>query len=136
MGCSRAIYGKLGEKIDLMRFMLASGILCLLCYLAAAGSANPVIGLTGCVLCGFSVGILWSGTISIASGKMPMGGTALFALLAMGGDVGASLGPGLAGWATQAAGNDMRAGMLTGCIFPAVIILTVVCIGRAVSERK
>lgn len=128
MGLSRSFYGKHGEKIDLLRFMLGSGFLCLACYLTAAVSAYPVLGLLGCILCGFSVGVLWPGTISLAAHQMPLGGTALFALLAMGGDIGASIGPGLVGLVTQNANNNMKLGLLTGSIFPALIILTVAAI--------
>ena len=133
MGLSRAIYGKFGEKIDLKKFMLASGVLCLGCYLAAALCAVPIIGLLGCIVCGFSVGILWPGTISVASRALPQGGTALFALLAMGGDMGASVGPGLVGIVTQAVDNNMKAGMLAGCIFPVIII---VAIGKMFLKSK
>lgn len=133
MGLSRAIYGKFGEKIDLKKFMLASGVLCLGCYLAAALCTVPIIGLLGCIVCGFSVGILWPGTISVASRALPQGGTALFALLAMGGDMGASVGPGLVGVVTQAVDNNMKAGMLAGCIFPVIII---VAIGKMFLKSK
>ena len=104
MGISRVIYGKHGAKMDLTGFMIASGILCLFCYLLASLSAQPVIGLIGCVLCGFSVGIMWPGTISLISPRLPTGGTALFALLAMAGDLGGAFGPGLVGAVTQQAG--------------------------------
>ena len=136
MGLSRSIYGKFGEKIDLMRFMLASGVLCLACYLTVAVSGNPLLGLAGCIVCGFSVGILWPGSISIASRKIPLGGTAMFALLAMGGDVGASVGPGLVGIITQSAENNMKMGMLVGSVFPAIIILTVLLIKAYTAKAK
>ena len=123
MGISRIIYGKYGEKLDLMKFMIASGALCVVCYLMASVSANPVIGLTGCTLCGFSVGIMWPGTISISSKKFPTGGTAMFALLAMAGDLGGSIGPAIVGRVTQYAGDDIRAGMGVGLIFPIVLIV-------------
>lgn len=87
MGISRIIFGKYGEKLDLMKFMTASGLLCVICYLLTSLSANPLIGLSGCILCGFSVGIMWPGTISLSSKKFPAGGTAMFALLAMAGDL-------------------------------------------------
>ncbi len=124
MGISRVIFGKYGEKLDLMRFMMGSGVLCLSCYIAASISNNPIIGLIGCVLCGFSVGIMWPGTISICSGRLPEGGTAMFALLAMAGDLGGAFGPSLVGNITQNAGNDLRKGMLVGCVFPLVLILS------------
>ena len=130
MGVSRVIYGKFGAKMDLSRFMLDSGLLCLCCYLLASLSANPVWGLIGCVLCGFSVGIMWPGTISITSPRLPQGGTALFALLAMAGDLGGAFGPSLVGAATQRAGDDLRIGMLAGSIFPLVLIAALLLFGR------
>lgn len=125
MGISRSFYGKYGEKIDLMKFMTASGILCLICYLLAALGPYPILGLIGCIMCGFSVGIMWPGTISIASSKIPMGGTAMFALLAMAGDMGGSIGPCVVGFVTQNAGDNLKAGMLAGCIFPVILVLSV-----------
>ena len=122
MGISRAIYGQYGDRIDLMRFMYASSVLCLICYLMAALSAAPMIGLIGCILCGFSVGIMWPGTISLSSRQMPSGGTAMFALLAMAGDLGGALGPYMVGNISQAAGNSLKRGMLAGSIFPLVLI--------------
>ena len=126
MGISRVVYGKYGEKIDLMKFMIYSGVLCLACYLLAALSANPVIGLIGCIICGFSVGIMWPGTISISSKQFPAGGTALFALLAMSGDLGGAFGPSLIGNITQNANDNLQAGMLAGCIFPLVLIFSLI----------
>lgn len=84
MGLSRVLYGKFGHKINLPDFMLGSGILCLACYLLTALTKSPVMGLLGCIISGFSVGIMWPGSISISSARMPLGGTALFALFAMG----------------------------------------------------
>ena len=126
MGISRVIFGKYGDRLELTRFMLGSGVLCLSCYIAASISDNPVIGLVGCILCGFSVGIMWPGTISICSGRLPKGGTAMFALLAMAGDLGGAFGPSLVGNITQNAGNDLRKGMLVGCVFPLILILSLI----------
>ena len=122
MGVSRLLYGKLGHRMDLTGFMLGSGFLCLACYLLAALSSHAFLGLVGCILCGFSVGIMWPGSISLSSARMPLGGTALFALLAMGGDLGASIGPGIVGIITQNANDNMHAGMLAGSLFPVVLI--------------
>ena len=97
MGISRILYGKLSEKLDLTKTMLACGGLCVLCYLMASLSAIPIIGLAGCALCGVSVGIMWPGTISISSQKCPRGGTAMFAFLALAGDLGATVSPSLVG---------------------------------------
>lgn len=128
MGISRVIYGKFGEKMNLKSFMLGSGLLCLICYLLTALSAVPVIGLIGCILCGFSVGIMWPGTISISSKQFPTGGTAMFALLAMAGDLGGAFGPSLVGQITQKNGDNLQAGMLFGCIFPIVLIISLLLI--------
>lgn len=124
MGISRVIYGKYGDRMDLMKFMLGSGSLCLVCYLMASISANPIVGLIGCIVCGFSVGIMWPGTISISSKQLPTGGTAMFALLAMAGDLGGAFGPSLVGNITQQANDNLQKGMLAGCVFPLVLILS------------
>ena len=124
MGICRVFYGKYGSKIDLGRFMIASGLLCLCCYLLAGLPSSALLSMLGCVLCGFSVGIMWPGTISLISPRLPAGGTALFALLAMAGDLGGAFGPGLVGAVTQRAGDNLQAGMLAGCLFPAVLVLT------------
>ena len=123
MGISRVIFGKYGERIDLMKFMASSGILCVICYFLSALSSNPILGLIGCIVCGFSVGIMWPGTISISSKEFPMGGTAMFALLAMAGDLGGSIGPGIVGRVTQSAGNNIQVGMGVGLVFPFILLI-------------
>lgn len=134
MGTSRSFYGKYGEKIDLMKFMIGSGALCLVCYLLSALAPLPFLNLVGCAVCGFSVGIMWPGTISIASKKIPLGGTAMFALLAMAGDLGGSVGPGIVGFVTQNANDNLKVGMLAGCVFPTVLVLSVLLLRRKREE--
>ena len=130
MGICRVIYGKYGAKMNLIWFMIGSGVLCLCCYLLASLSASPVLGLIGCVFCGFSVGIMWPGTISITSPRIPQGGTALFALLAMAGDLGGAFGPSLVGTVTQQAGDNLRIGTLFGSIFPVILIIVLLLLNR------
>ena len=130
MGISRVIYGKYGAKMNLIWFMIGSGVLCLCCYLLASLSASPVLGLTGCIFCGFSVGIMWPGTISITSPRIPQGGTALFALLAMAGDLGGAFGPSLVGTVTQQAGDNLRIGTLVGSVFPIILIVVLLLLNR------
>lgn len=130
MGISRIILGKYGDKIDLMKFMTGSGILCVICYLLTSMSSSPFTGLVGCIICGFSVGIMWPGTISISSQKFPMGGTAMFALLAMAGDLGGSIGPAIVGRVTQNTGNNIRAGMGFGLIFPVTLLIMLFILSR------
>ena len=134
MGMSRSFYGKYGENIDLMKFMIGSGALCLVCYLLSALAPLPFLNLVECAVCGFSVGIMWPGTISIASKKIPLGGTAMFALLAMAGDLGGSVGPGIVGFVTQNANDNLKVGMLAGCVFPTVLVLSVLLLKRKRAE--
>ncbi len=136
MGICRTFYGKYGPKIDLTRFMFASAALCLVCYLLASFSGIAVLGLVGCILCGFSVGIMWPGTISISSAAIPTGGTAMFALLAMAGDLGGAIGPWMVGSAAQAAGDQLRVGMRLGCIFPVVLIIALFLMTRVSRKNK
>ncbi len=128
MGLSRVWYGKYGEKVELSGFMIASGILCLISYLLAAFAKWPVMGLVGCMLCGFSVGIMWPGSISISSARLPKGGTALFALLALAGDLGGAAGPALVGKVSNLAGENIQAGLLAGIFFPIVLVLSVMMV--------
>ena len=129
-GVSRVIYGKYGNRIDLTKYMMGSGTLCLLCYILASVSHNPFLSLAGCIMCGFSVGIMWPGTISIMSKRLPVGGTAMFALLAMAGDIGGSVGPAAVGMITQAANDNMKVGMLSASIFPIVLIMMLLLLKR------
>ncbi|MGM9584307.1 MAG: MFS transporter [Faecousia sp.] len=129
-GISRVLYGKYGDRIELTGFMFGSGVLCLVCYLMASLSGIPLVGLIGCIVCGFSVGIMWPGTISISSRQLPAGGTAMFALLAMAGDLGGALGPNLVGNITQMAGDNLQKGMLAGSIFPLVLIIALLALKR------
>lgn len=130
MGTSRAIYGKYSERWDLVPFMLGSSVLCIVSYLLATLSPIPLLGLLGCGLCGFAVGILWPGTFSLVSAKCPRGGTAMFALMALGGDLGCSSGPTLVGFVTSAAGGDMKTGLMSAMIFPIVMILGLLTLRR------
>jgi len=121
MGGARAFYGKYGEKINLDHFMLFSSLLCILSYLLASLTASPVLGLIGCALCGLSVGIMWPGTFSKASAALRTGGTAMFAFLALMGDLGCASGPALVGAIANLAGGNMKPGILAAIVFPAVL---------------
>ena len=126
MGTARAIYGKFGDRIPLVRFMIGSTALCIASYLLIALSPDTAqgaaAGLAGVGLCGFSVGIMWPGTFSLASASIRGGGTAMFALLALAGDVGCMSGPTLAGFVSGAFGDNLRAGILAGILFPLLMI--------------
>ena len=130
MGSSRALYAKFSEKLPLLPFMGFCGVLCLISYLLAALSPLPAMGLLGCALCGLSVGILWPGSFSLAAGALKGGGTAMFAFLALAGDVGCSAGPSLVGFVSGLNDGNMKAGILGGIVFPVLLILTVGYLNR------
>lgn len=128
MGISRAFYGKYGDKIRLERFMGASALLCIASYLLIALVPVSALGLVGCALCGLSVGIMWPGTFSMAAASMRRGGTALFALLALAGDLGCSSGPTLAGFVSGVYGDNLRRGILAAVIFPIALLVSLLLI--------
>ena len=125
MGLSRAFYGKYGDRIHLEKFMIFSSILCIISYLWISLIPSPIISLIGCGICGLSVGILWPGTFSKAAAVIPKGGTAMFALLALGGDVGCSGGPTLVGMVSSALQDNLKMGILAGIIFPLLLLVGV-----------
>lgn len=125
MGLSRLIYGKFGGRIKLDSIMLGSGVLCIISYLIITLTGSSVLGLCGVALCGLSVGIMWPGTFSKASASIKGGGTAMFALLALCGDLGCSGGPTFAGMMASRFGDNLKIGMLCAIVFPAVLSLIV-----------
>lgn len=123
MGIARVIYGKYGENMDLNKFIKRSTILCVFSYLLISLSPVPVLSLIGCGMSGLAVGILWPGTFSTASKIVPQGGTAMFALLALGGDVGCSAGPTFVGMISAAAGGNLSVGILAAVVFPILLLI-------------
>lgn len=130
MGISRLIYGRYGERMDLDRFMRYSTILCIISYMCISLIRVPIIELIACGICGFSVGIMWPGTFSKASASIRRGGTVMFAMLALAGDLGCSGGPTLVGMVSSALDNNLRIGILSGIIFPIILILTLIIIKK------
>ena len=130
MGISRILYGKMSEKLNLTKTMLLSGLLCVACYLLASLSPLPVLGLAGCALCGFSVGIMWPGTISLSSQKCPQGGTAMFAFLALAGDFGGTVSPAVVGNISELAGGNLKMGLLAAAIFPILLVIGLLVLNR------
>jgi len=136
MGISRVFYGKMSEKLDLTKTMLGCGALCIVCYLLASLSSSPVLGLMGCALCGISVGIMWPGTLSISAQKCPKGGTVMFALLALAGDLGGSIGPSLVGSVSSMADGNLKTGLLVATLFPVLLIAGLVVLKKWVKTTK
>ena len=130
MATSRLLYGKFGAKIDLNKAMMASALLCVVSYLLIGLTNSPVLGLVGVGLCGLAVGIFWPGTFSTAAASLRGGGTAMFALMALAGDLGCSGGPTLAGAIAGAFGDNLRLGILCAVAFPALMMLGILLIRR------
>lgn len=131
MGVSRTFYGKYGEKINLKTFISFSSLLCVGSYLLAVFAPHPVLSLVGCGLCGLSVGIMWPGVFSLSAVHCPQGGTAMFAFLALAGDVGCSGGPSLVGMISEAFSGNLKVGLLAAIIFPALLLLLVNILRRS-----
>ena len=126
MGVSRVFYGRYGDRIHLDRFMIYSCCLCIASYLGIALLPNPMLSLLACAVCGLSVGIMWPGSFSKAAAALPKGGTAMFALLALGGDLGCSGGPTLGGMVSSSLGDNLKMGVLAGVIFPVLLLTGIV----------
>lgn len=133
MGTARTFYGLKGAKMNLKKTIAVSGVLCILSYMLAVFAPHPVLSLAGCALCGLSVGIMWPGTFSIAAKCYPAGGTGMFAILALAGDLGCSAGPTLAGFVADGTG-DLKKGLLTAAVFPVIMVIGILMLNAKKSE--
>ena len=136
MGLGRFWYGKKGQKLDLSAYMMGAGVLCFAAYLTASLSPLPAVAFVGCMVSGLAVGIMWPGSISITSARMPGGGTALFALLALAGDAGGTLGPSLVGLCTRSSENSIQSGLLAASVFPVLLVLSLLLIRRTFKNKS
>ncbi len=136
MGSARAFYGKFGDRINLDKFMIGSGVLCIASYLCISLSPSPFLSLVGCGVCGLSVGIMWPGSFSKASAAIRNGGTAMFALLALAGDLGCSGGPSLVGYISGIASDNLKKGILAAIIFPFLLIVGILLLKKPKASAK
>ncbi len=134
MGIARVFYGKFGSKISLSKFMAGSSALCVAAYAVTVFSPYPLLSLCGCALCGLAVGIMWPGTFSMASAAIPLGGTSMFAMLALAGDAGCTSGPSIAGRIADAFGSDIKYGFAFAAVFP--VVMLVLSLVRVHKENK
>lgn len=125
MGLSRLLYSLFGGKLRMRPSLSVAALGCIGGYAlcAFAPASLPVLGLIGCGIVGFSVGILWPGTFSLSTARLPQGGTAMFALLALAGDVGCAAGPSAVGALSDALGGDLRMGIAFGIFFPLLMLV-------------
>jgi len=136
MGITRMLYGKFSEKLDLNKVMLVCAVVCVVCYLLASLSALPVLGLAGCAFCGFAVGIMWPGSICISSQNFPRGGTAMFAFLALAGDLGAAVSPTIVGSISEIAGGNLKTGLLAATVFPVMLVVGLLILKIKVGKTR
>ncbi len=136
MGISRMLYGKFSEKLDLTRVMLICGAMCAGCYLLASLSALPILGLCGCALCGLAVGIMWPGSISVSSQNCPRGGTAMFAFLALAGDLGAMVSPAMVGSISEMVDGNLKTGLLCATVFPVIMVIALIVLRKKKNKIK
>ena len=136
MGIARMLYGKMSEKLNLTKTMLLCGFFAAVCYLLASLSSLAILGLIGCALCGLAVGIMWPGTISLSSRKCPTGGTAMFAFLALAGDLGATVGPVTVGKVAELTGENLKNGLLAATIFPICMTLGLFFLYKHVRKKN
>ena len=134
MGVSRILYGKFSPKLDLTKVMLACGTMCVGCYLLASLSTLPILGLVGCALCGLGVGVMWPGSISISSQRCPRGGTAMFAFLALAGDLGAMVSPAMVGGLSEMAGGNLKTGLFVATMFPLILVVGLLILRKLVGN--
>ena len=136
MGSSRLLYGLYGEKLNLKRAMILSGLLCILSYCMISLSPIPALSLLGCGVCGFSVGIMWPGAFSIGASVLKGGGTVMFAFFALAGDLGCSRGPTYVGLISEYAGNSLKTGIQWAVIFPLLLMIGVLLIRKTHNKMK
>lgn len=136
MGTSRFLYGLYGDKIALKKAMSGSALLCVASYFVISLSPAAALSLIGCGICGFSVGIMWPGTFSMAAASLKGGGTAMFAFFALAGDLGCSGGPSFVGMLSESSVKGLSFGILCSVIFPAVLLIGVLLSDAAPLKKR
>ena len=136
MGITRMLYGKFSEKLDLNKVMLVCAMVCVACYLLASLSTLPILGLAGCAFCGLAVGVMWPGSICISSQRFPRGGTAMFAFLALAGDLGAAVSPTMVGSISEMAGGNLKTGLFAATVFPIILVCGLLILKLRVSNKN
>lgn len=134
LGIGRTMYAKIGKNIS--KILTLGGIGAVICYLTAAFTSNPIIGLIACGFTGLCTAMLWPGNLMVVAERFPTGGVFIYAMMAAGGDLGASVAPQLVGVITDYAAVNptllslasdlgmtasqlgMKLGLIVGAIFP------------------
>ena len=125
MGITRAVYGAFGDRFPLQKVLILTSIVCVCSYFVAVFSPLPILSLIGCGFCGVSVGLMWPGTFNLSAKYCVKGGTAMFAFLALAGDMGCSVGPSIVSSVATALGGELKSGLLAASVFPMILALGV-----------
>lgn len=133
MGTVRTWYGIKGQTININNVLIACSALCIVSFVITAIVPIPAISLLGCALCGLSVSLMWPGMLSMTAAGYPSGGVAMFAILAIGGDLGCSIGPQLTGIIADKSSLNM--GLLASIIFPAIMLIGLAALKQMLSSK-
>jgi MFS family permease len=136
MGITRAVYGVFGDRFPLRKVLFLTSALCICSYLVAVFSPIPIISLIGCGFCGISVGLMWPGVFNLSATYCTKGGTAMFALLALAGDMGCSVGPSIVSSVAAAFQGELKFGLLAATIFPFLLAVGIFALRRAQRESN
>lgn len=136
MGITRAVYGAFGDRFPLQKVLIFTSVVCICSYFVAVFSPIPIISLIGCGFCGISVGLMWPGTFNLSAKYCVKGGTAMFALLALAGDLGCSVGPSIVSAVATAFDGELKSGLLAASVFPMILALGVFALRRVRSKQK
>ena len=136
MGITRAVYGAFGDRFPLQKVLIVTSIVCICSYFVAVFSPIPIISLIGCGFCGISVGLMWPGTFNLSAKYCVKGGTAMFALLALAGDLGCSVGPSIVSAVATAFDGELKFGLLAATVFPLILALGVFALRRVRAKTK
>ena len=135
MALSRMLYSRIGSRVSIEKMMVICGVLCTVCYILVGVSPSPILALIGCALCGFSIGVFWPGALSLSSATMKSNSAAMFAILAIFGEIGCGLGPAIVGFVADRAG-DIRRGLLVGAAFPVIILISLFIMKNPLLKKK
>jgi len=135
-GIVRVIYSLMSRKIRLISFMMVSAIVCLTGYLLAAFAPHSAINLLGCALVGLSIAMFWPGTISLAARLCPTGGTFMFGILALAGDIGCVSGTAIVGYAAGLFGDNLKMGLAVAAVFPLLMLVGILASSQSTKNSS
>ncbi len=136
MGVGRVLHVKLSDKIKIEKYLLVSAVLCIVGYGLVVLPNNAAVNLLGCGICGFAVAVMWPGSLSLAAQRMPLGGTAMFGLLAVGGDIGCTLGPTMTGFLSGQFDDNLKVGIAAAAVFPIALVLAVLVLKKIPNQQQ